>query len=323
MSGEQSGFVVLEGHGDAAHPELAHWHGNIGDPVALDLAAPLEDEPEFIDVLSWNVAIGLGRVAEVVTKIRAGYFDGVKRSSDRPLVILAQEAFRADHTIPETLQSEHHGGHAPRNARIDIVEVADALSMSLRYAPSMRNGHHRSDRGNAVLASVALTHGRAFPLSHVRQRRVAVAAELTGLEWLTFASAHLDTRGRVRDTRMTGRYASGRSAQAHSLGRRLSTDWPAHQTVLIGADLNSYFALREPSLKNLRDAGFVRVPHVPRRTHTFHAAPVKMLLDHILLRAGTRTIKSVHVMRLDENSRDRGPRVFGSDHHPLLASIRI
>jgi hypothetical protein len=31
----------------------------------------------------------------------------------------------------------------------------------------------------------------------------------------------------------------------------------------------------------------------------------------------------VHVQRIDETAGDRGPRVFGSDHHPLLAHVQL
>jgi endonuclease/exonuclease/phosphatase family metal-dependent hydrolase len=255
--------------------------------------------------------------------LRAGAFDGESRTGDRPLVILVQEAFRADESIPAQLQSIHHGGKSPRNERHDIVEVARALGMSLRYAPSMRNGRHRSDRGNALLSNTAIGDAHAFPLPHVRQRRVAVAATLAGLPWLTFVSAHLDTRGRVRSTRMTGTYSTGRSAQARGLVGRLVHDLGPVQNVVIGADLNTYFGTREPLLRELRAAGFERKAHVPKGAHTFHAPPVRMLLDHVFVRVPTSGITDVFVRRVDENVRDRGPNVFGSDHHPLLARVEI
>jgi endonuclease/exonuclease/phosphatase family metal-dependent hydrolase len=239
------------------------------------------------------------------------------------LIILAQEAYRADVSVPETIASHYHGGKQPGSTRNDIVDAARMLGFSLRYAPSMRNGRHRSDRGNAILSSVMIAHARAFPLPHVRQRRVAVAAELHGLPWLTFVSAHLDTRGRVRDTRMTGRYASGRSAQAGDLAQRLANEWGTDQTVVLGADLNTYFATREPLLRALSAAGFRRFPHEPRKSHTFHSVPLRMLLDHIMVRTSSDTIASVRVLRLDEDARDRGRYIFGSDHHPLLARIEL
>jgi endonuclease/exonuclease/phosphatase family metal-dependent hydrolase len=314
MSAEHniSRFKLIEGE----HPELAHWHGNVGEAIALDLAGPLVRNVSTIDVLSWNIAIGKGRLVEVVEKIRAGAFDGEKRRANRPLIILAQEAFRSDNTVPERMQSIHHGGQPPRYQRHDIVEAAHELGMSLRYAPSMRNGAHRSDRGNAILSSVAIAHARAFPLPHVRQRRIAVAAELNGLPWFTFVSAHLDTRGRVE-----GR--SGRFVQGTELGKRLLAEWGSGQTVVLGADFNSYLGHREPMFRELTAAGFQRLVHRGPSRHTFHARGIRMLLDHFLIRATPESITGIDVMRLDESPIDKERYVFGSDHHPLLARIEF
>lgn len=306
-------FKVLAGQ----HPELEHWHGNVGEAVALDLAGPLVRGVTTIDVLSWNVAIGLGRLEDVISRLRAGAFDGEIRGANRPLVILIQEAYRSDNSIPARALSRHHGGKAPRHARSDIVELAHALGLSLRYAPSMRNGAHRSDRGNAILSSVAIAHARAFPLPHVRQRRVAVAAELGGLPMLTFSSAHLDTR-RARVQRQ-----SGRLLQAAALGKHLTEEWGSDQSLVLGADFNSYLGTREPMFAELHRAGFVRLAHNGRTRHTFHARGVRMLLDHILIRTTPASISAAQVMRLDETTSDRELTIFGSDHHPLLARIDL
>lgn len=307
-----STFKLLEGE----HPELAHWHGNVGEAVALDLAGPLVRNVSTIDVLSWNIAIGKGRLVEVVEKIRAGAFDGEQRRANRPLIVLAQEAYRSDNTVPETMKSAHHGGHAPRRERMDIVELAHKLGMSLRYAPSMRNGAHRSDRGNAILSTVGITHARAFPLPHVRQRRIALAAEVNGLPWFTFVCAHLDTRGRVEGK-------SGRFVQGTELGKRLLAEWGSDQTVVLGADFNSYLGHREPMFRELTQAGFQRLVHTGPSRHTFHARGIRMLLDHFLIRATPQSISAIEVMRLDESTSDQERFVFGSDHHPLLARIEF
>ena len=308
-----SDFKVLAGE----HPELTHWHGNVGEAVALDLAGPLVRGVTTLDVLSWNVAIGLGRLEEVINKVRAGELDGEVRRANRPLVVLVQEAFRADVTVPEHSQSRHHGGKAPRHARGDIVDIAHRLGLSLRYAPSMRNGAHRSDRGNAILSSVSIEHARAFALPHVRQRRIAVAAELHGLPMLTFVSAHLDTR------RARVQLQSGRLLQATALGRQLADEWGTDQSVVLGADFNSYLGTREPMFEELRRSGFTRLAHNGRTRHTFHARDVRMLLDHILIRTTPATIAGAQVVRLDETAGDREAAVFGSDHHPLLARIEL
>jgi endonuclease/exonuclease/phosphatase family metal-dependent hydrolase len=306
-------FRVLAGE----HPALAHWHGNVGEAVALDLAGPLVRGVTAIDVLSWNVAIGLGRLEEVVDRLRAGGFDGEVRRANRPLIVLVQEAYRADDTVPERLLSRHHGGKAPRRTRTDIVDIAHALGLSLRYAPSMRNGAHRSDRGNAILSSVGIARARAFPLPHVRQRRIAVAAELEGLPHLTFVSAHLDTR-RARLQR-----TSGRRMQATALGKQLADEWGSDQSIVLGADFNSYLGTREPMFAELHRFGFLRLAHNGPTRHTFHARGVRMLLDHILIRSTPESLAAAHVARLDETTSDRELTVFGSDHHPLLARIEL
>lgn len=307
-----SRFRVISGE----HPELAHWHGNVGEAIALDLAGPLVRNVTQLDVLSWNIAIGKGRLVDVVRKLKAGELDGEERRANRPLIILAQEAFRTDNSVPEHALTQHHGGHAPRRSRGDIVELAHELGMSLRYAPSMRNGAHRSDRGNAILSSVAITHARAFPLPHVRQRRIAVAAELNGLPWLTFVCAHLDTRGRVDGQ-------SGRFVQGTQLGRRLLAEWGTDQTIVLGADFNSFRGEREPMFRDLTAAGFQRIVHSGRSRHTFHAPGLRLFLDHFLVRATADSISAIDVMRVDETTGDRERYIFGSDHHPLLARIEF
>ena len=297
-------FRVLEG----AHPELKHWHGNVGEAVSLDLAGPLVRGVTGIDVLSWNVAIGLGRLEEVVNKIRG--------PANRPLILLLQEAFRSDNTIPERALTRHTGGKSPRQSRHDIVEAAHTLGMSLRYAPSMRNGAHRSDRGNAILSTVSIERARAFTLPHVRQRRVIVAAELSGMPWMTFVSAHLDTR------RSSG-VRSGRLIQAGDLGSRLAEEWGTDQTIVVGADLNSYLGTREPMFRGFARAGFQRLALIPPVRHTFHARGLRMLLDHVLIKNGDGSIAAATATRLDETATDRERSIFGSDHHPLLARIEF
>jgi hypothetical protein len=90
---------------------------------------------------------------------------------------------------------------------------------------------------------------------------------------------------------------------------------------LIGADLNLARQRAEPAFRALRDAGFVTgVPERPLAwAHTYHRLP-RLMLDWILL-AAPSGIDRFEVRRLDEDPRDAGPYVFGSDHHPLLARI--
>jgi hypothetical protein len=74
----------------------------------------------------------------------------------------------------------------------------------------------------------------------------------------------------------------------------------------------------------LGEAGFTfGVPaSLPRWRHTYHALP-RLVLDYLLVRNRLGIIIGAEVHRLDEHPDDRGARVFGSDHHPLLARIDL
>ena len=111
------------------HPALEHWRVNVGHAVSLDVTPALDTCPEVLDVLCWNVAIGKGRLQERLESLLH------QRPALRPLVVLVQEAYRSDDTVPDAHASSHHGGQAPRTAREDIVDVARALGLSLRYDP--------------------------------------------------------------------------------------------------------------------------------------------------------------------------------------------
>jgi endonuclease/exonuclease/phosphatase family metal-dependent hydrolase len=74
----------------------------------------------------------------------------------------------------------------------------------------------------------------------------------------------------------------------------------------------------------LAESGFTfEVPaSTPAWRHTFHALP-RLVLDYVLVRNDRGVVRQARVRRLDEHPLDRGARVFGSDHHPLLARIDL
>jgi endonuclease/exonuclease/phosphatase (EEP) superfamily protein YafD len=194
------------------------------------------------------------------------------------------------------------------------------MGFSLRYAPSMRNGVHRSDRGNAILANVALEGTHAFLLPYVRQRRVAITTHLAGLPDLVLASAHLDTGGAPPGA-WPVRYGAGRLVQAAELAHRLID--PQHEaSVVLGADLNSPLGMRDPVVRALLEGGLQPARRVGRWRHTYHAG-VRLPLDYVLYRSPTGRVREVSVERIDEAPGDRTPRVFGSDHHPLFARVEL
>jgi endonuclease/exonuclease/phosphatase family metal-dependent hydrolase len=304
---------------DDLHSELDAWRANVGSPVALDAAPPAASRLRGIDILCWNVAIGLGRLDALLDVIRAGSYGPVATADDRPLIILAQEAFRSDDSVPGSTESLHHGGRLAARTRADIVDVATRFGLSLRYSPSMRNGVHASDRGNAILSSVRLTGAEAFLLPYVRQRRVAVAARIDGHPELAFVSAHLDTHGRARRGEAPLAVGAGRAVQARALGVAITRLAPS---VVLGADLNSLFGMTDPAVRELVQAGMHPARRIGTWRHTFHR-PLRLLLDHVLYRCTERRIVHAEVIRIDEQPGDRSRTVFGSDHHPLLARVEL
>jgi endonuclease/exonuclease/phosphatase family metal-dependent hydrolase len=187
-------------------------------------------------------------------------------------------------------------------------------------APSMRNGTHRSDRGNAILSTLPLTDAVATELPLARQRRVAVSASIrAGGRVVRLHSAHLDPRGRgTRDILGT----AGRLLQIRGLIDSLDVDDGVPH--ILGADLNLARQRREPAFRALAEAGFATgvPPRVPAWRHTYHRVP-RLILDWLLVLDRDATIAGAVVRRLDEHPLDRGPTVFGSDHHPLLARIDL
>ncbi len=309
----------MTSRGVGLEARLAGWRKNVGDAVALDLASPAESEraaaaTSFV-VLSWNVWMGRGRLLELVERLAAGEL-GVP--GDLPAVLLIQEAFRRDDSVPE-----RSNGFAPRDLmtrarpRQDIVEVTRRLGWNLRYIPSMRNGAERNDRGNAILSPLPLGPATAIELPLVLQRRVAVGAAVTvSGRPIRLMSAHLDPRGPV-GYKWLG--AAGRALQMSHLLAGLEDP-----TVVLGADLNLGRGRAERAWRLLVEGGFEFgvPPDPPAWRHTYHALP-RLVLDYILVRNQSGGIRSARVRRLDEDPSDRGPDVFGSDHHPLLARIDL
>jgi endonuclease/exonuclease/phosphatase family metal-dependent hydrolase len=308
----------LTRHEDDARLRLDGWRRNVGSHVALDLTPAHDNIHRSMVVLSWNVWIGHGRLREVVSRIRGGSYAELGADPSLPLVVLLQEAYRSDPSIPPL----NEGGVgrvlvAQLGQQEDIVEVARELGMNLRYAPSMRNGAWPSDRGNAILSTLTLEDAQAVELPLVLQRRVAVTAAVTlGDTTVRLITAHLDPRG-PPGHRWLG--AAGRALQAKHLLSSVKDD-PA----VLGADLNLGRGRYERAWGLLGEAGFTFgvPPSLPRWRHTFHALP-RLVLDYLLVRDRGGVIGGARVHRLDEHPNDRGARVFGSDHHPLLARIDL
>ncbi len=300
------------------HVRLPAWRANVGTTISLDAAPLAPGHLRNLVVLDWNVWLGRGRLAEVVRRIRVGEYQTSGIWGDMPLVVLLQEAYRTDESVPA--HSTGRGGRrltTRTRPQEDVVETAHRLGLSLRYAPSMRNGSERSDRGNAILASLPLENAVGIELPLMLQRRVALSAEVViGERRLLVMSAHLDPRG-PPGHKWLG--AAGRAVQTEYL-----LQWLEGKTVLLGADLNLGRGRAERSWRLLSHAGFYPgiPPVLPNWRHTYHGF-TRLLLDYLLVRDGGGMITEFRVIRLDEDGRDRGRTIFGSDHHPLLGLVTL
>jgi endonuclease/exonuclease/phosphatase family metal-dependent hydrolase len=297
---------------------LPAWRANVGSTISLDATPFASDHTQSLIVLDWNVWLGRGRLTEVVRRIRAGEYQASGIRGDMPLVVLLQEAYRTDESVPA--RSTGRGGRrlvTRARPQEDVVDTACRLGLSLRYAPSMRNGAERSDRGNAILSSLPLERTVAIELPLMLQRRVAVRAEVVvGEQRLVVMSAHLDPRG-PPGHKWLG--AAGRAVQTEYLLQRLEAE-----TMLLGADLNLGRGRAERAWRLLSHAGFSPgvPPVLPSWRHTYHGL-TRLLLDYLLVRNRSEMITAFQVHRLDEDPRDRGRTVFGSDHHPLLGLLTL
>jgi endonuclease/exonuclease/phosphatase family metal-dependent hydrolase len=307
-SAEQVRWVVP----DHDRRTLDQWCSAVGPAVvSRPRASIVPTTQDDLVVVTWNVHVGGGDVARFIADLREGKLTGYPVQH---FVLLLQETYRRGPLVP----MDPRAGRAPRaiqprrpgSAPMDIVDLSRVLGLSLFYAPSMRNGQPQQtneDRGNAILSTEPLAELSAIELPFERQRRVALGATIRGHQpngepWtLRLTDAHLENMGGPR--RLWIFATTSRLRQAKHLLGELSPDGNA----VLGGDLNTWFGFREAAYHALaraftRDAGSDRRPTFSRL----------LRLDHLLFRLPN--LWETVTMRLDR---------FGSDHHPLLARIRM
>lgn len=284
---------------------LARWRGSVGPPLVRAAPSAMASGGAEVTVVSWNTAVG---DADVIAMVR----DVARGREGQPLVLLLQEVYRRGEHVPRALADDAVFARRlgrPAGPPADVDSIAAALGMSVYYVPSMRNGGPESDedRGNAILANVPLTRLEAIELSFENQRRVAVAAVISGTTgsgapWqLRIVSAHLDNTV-PRRLWIASEY--GRARQARGLVALLDGVVPT----VLGGDFNTWFGFSDQAyVETLR--AFPQTPATDRRA-TFRGL---LRLDHQFHRLPAGWTASVR--RLDDR--------YGSDHSPLVGTIRV
>ena len=221
-------------HWTASRQEtLERWCASVG-PAVFRSSPPAPADIKRLVVVTWNVHVGGGRVEDF---LKAHWGD----RDHTGLVLLLEEAYRADDSVPDSLPK---GLRVPAVIRpsprsLDVIRLAERLNMSATYVPSMRNGSalkagEREDRGNAILSTEPITDVRAITLPFGKQRRVAVAATITprgsAMKSMRVIATHFD----VGDSRV---------AQGEAFADRIAglSDLP----MIIGGDFNSPGGLRD------------------------------------------------------------------------------
>jgi len=260
---------------------------------------------DAITIVSWNTAVGGADVVGFVRSLPA---------TDRPLVLLLQEVYREGSAVPSRLDGDAaFAGRLGSLTDLDsrqVEEIGRRLGLAVYYVPSMRNGGSISDedRGNAILSNLPLTDLQAMELPFERQRRVAIAATLTGYDttgepWrVRVVSTHLDNMAGIKRGWIGAEY--GRARQARSLASLLDDGEP---TILAG-DFNTWFGFSDQAYMEA-----VRVfpeTRVTDRRPTFRGM---LRLDHVFYRVAPG-------WRVEF---ERAASRYGSDHYPLVGSLRF
>jgi endonuclease/exonuclease/phosphatase family metal-dependent hydrolase len=284
---------------------LNRWRGGVGPPVFRTPSSSFATPSDEITIVSWNVATGAGDVRALI--------DGLP--GDRPMVLLLQEAFRSGPGVPVPMQpgaffAGRLGGPRSTADPDDVESLAAAYGLHAYYVPSMRNGGPLSDedRGNAILSSLPLTGLLAIELPFERQRRVAIAATVNGRDaegqpWqVRVVSAHLDNLASVKYGWLGGEF--GRARQARALREAVAWEGPT----VLGGDFNTWFGFTEPAFVETL-AAFPDTRITDWRA-TFGGL---LRLDHLFF----------HLEDGWEADFSRGEQRFGSDHFPLIGTLRL
>ena len=285
-------------------PELARWSRAVGEPVVLQTPGRAVPDAESLVIVTWNVHGTHGRLLDFVAQLKGGLLTGRRVEH---FVLLVQEAVRVRRGAPPAFEdgmkkASRIDGTDP--ALPDIVESAEALGLSLLYAPSMRNGEEREDRGNAILSTLPLDEVYAFELPYRRQRRVGVAATVSVTDAgvtrpLRVVNVHLDTTDGRDRLYMLG---NPRPAQARATLDYIKAIETPSAIAVIGGDLNTFLPFEDAADHMRRDWSLNQGVEDPSRTRGL------VRLDYLFFR--------IEAELCGDTSRARA--TFGSDHYPVI-----
>lgn len=294
----------------ADRSSLHSWRRSVGPPVVVAADRAVLGPADRLVIVNWNMHVGGGDFERLAADVRR------QAGDDRvPIVFLLQEAYREGPEVPTRLDGSASFASLirtlrPDGSREEIEDVARRLGLNAYYVPSMRNGGpgiSAEDRGNAILSTVSLGELGAIELPFERQRRVAVAATVTGsttagARWrLRVVSAHLDNMVGARRLWVAGG-EFGRTRQARGLVTALADE----KALVLGGDLNTWFGFQDAAYRTAA-AAFPQT-HVSDRRPTFHGL---LRLDHLFFRLDPGWSARFR----------RAEHTYGSDHFPLIAEI--
>lgn len=281
---------------------LAQWRAGVGEPlVAASSRRPTSAAIDGLTVVSWNIALGAGDVADLFHRLQ-------RERPTHEIVLLIQEAYRGGLDAPLASLNAAFASRIRGATGREIDDVAKALDLWAYYVPSMRNGApglSDQDRGNAILSTIPLTDLTAIELPFERQRRVAVAATVRGTRsgdpWaLRVASVHLDNMAGLSRGYIGGEYARMRQA------RGLRDAFTGTDPLILAGDFNTWFGFRDGAYRETSRA-FPQT-RVTDERRTFMGL---LRLDHVFYRLP-------QAWRADVR---RAESALGSDHHALITTI--
>ena len=304
--------------------ELEAWRLGVGSPVILQ-AVEQKAQDASIDsllLLSWNTDVGGADLDRFLQELRQGQLPGT--TPRQAVILLLQEVYRSDASIPDLLHPEGRSAKTIRNdppsgERLDILEIARKHKLSLYYVPSMRNddsheGSFAEDRGNAILSNLRLHTYQALELPFERQRRVVIGASVSGrtsggrLWTLQLVNVHLDNRSRWH--RVFDSFGRARLRQTSAILEAALANTPT----VIGGDFNTWFkGPDEPAVQLFQQYFDLQNTQPGAGTLAPGLGLPEWTTDYLFFRLPESWSAEYH--RLETR--------YGSDHYPLLGRIQL